>query len=182
MIGHLKEMRADAELPKAKEQHWMQELGLLEQQLGNMPPAPESYQQWKESLDETKARMQQDIVEAATAKSADVATRGLVRRSAEEQLILNRKLPPGPSITSVFQPEQVSQARRNLKVFNWVSRTVAIALLAWLGMTELYGSNPTFGAEPLRDYLALLAWGFGAELTRESVVSATQSLGLPLTK
>ncbi|NEQ34316.1 MAG: hypothetical protein F6K04_25580 [Leptolyngbya sp. SIO4C5] len=49
-------------------------------------------------------------------------------------------------------------------------------------MTELYGSNPTFGAEPLRDYLALLAWGFGAELTRESVVSATQNLGLPLTK
>lgn len=182
MVGYLKQMRADSGLVGEKEQYWINELGLLEQQLGNTSPDSESFQKWQEGVAAAKTKMQEDIAEVALAKSVDPGVRAFASRSADEQLILSQKLPPGPSISSVFQSDSVSQARRNLKVFNWVSRIVAIALLAWLGMTELYGSNPTFGAEPLRDYLALLAWGFGAELTRESVVSATQNLGLPLTK
>jgi hypothetical protein len=182
MLGHLKEMRADSGLSGKKEQYWIKELSLLEQQLGNRPPDSENYEKWKEGVDSAKTNMQSDIAEASTAKSTGTGTRGLAGRSADEQLIRGQILPPSPSISSVFQPERVSQAKRNLKAFNWVSRIVAILFLAWLGITELYGSNPTFGAEPLKDYLALLAWGFGAELTRESVVSATQNLGLPLTK
>jgi len=37
MLGHLKEMRADSGLSGKKEQYWIKELSLLEQQLGNRP-------------------------------------------------------------------------------------------------------------------------------------------------
>lgn len=179
LMGHMKEMRAEADLPRDKEDYWLKEMDRLEQQLHGISPDAKEFDQWKESLDASMTKMRTDIQEA---KSSTAGTRGLTGRSAGDTLILAQKLPPGPSISSVFSPEQVTKAGQNLRIFRWVSRIVAISLLAWLGMTELYGSNPTFGADPLRDYLALLAWGFGAELTRESVVSATQNLGLPLTK
>ncbi|MEL7314962.1 MAG: hypothetical protein AAFN08_08420, partial [Cyanobacteria bacterium J06559_3] len=71
---------------------------------------------------------------------------------------------------------------RNLRWANKSGQAVFVIFLAWLGMIELYAGNTTFGADPMRDYFALLAWGFGAELTRESVVRAAQDLGVSLTK
>jgi hypothetical protein len=32
----------------------------------------------------------------------------------------------------------------------------------------------------MRDYFVLVAWGFGAEMTRESVVRATKNLGVSI--
>ena len=56
--------------------------------------------------------------------------------------------------------------RVRLAVFAWGSVILALLLLALVGFNELYANNPTFGAVWLTDYLALLAWGFGAEATR----------------
>jgi hypothetical protein len=42
------------------------------------------------------------------------------------------------------------------------------------GFNQLYVENPTFGANPWKDYFALLAWGFGAEASRESIIKITQ--------
>ncbi len=43
---------------------------------------------------------------------------------------------------------------------------IVLALLAAGGFAELYAKNAVFGANPWGDYLALLAWGFGAETSR----------------
>ena len=68
--------------------------------------------------------------------------------------------------------------RVRLAVFAWGSVLLALLLLALVGFNELYANNPTFGAVWLTDYLALLAWGFGAEATRASVTSLVQGWGV----
>ena len=68
--------------------------------------------------------------------------------------------------------------RVRLAVFAWGSVLLSLALLALVGFNELYANNPTFGAVWLTDYLALLAWGFGAEATRASVTSLVQGWGV----
>jgi hypothetical protein len=65
-----------------------------------------------------------------------------------------------------------------LAIFAWGSVILALLLLALVGFNELYANNPTFGAVWLTDYLALLAWGFGAEATRASVTNLVQGWGV----
>ncbi|MGB3312295.1 MAG: hypothetical protein WBG32_19110 [Nodosilinea sp.] len=181
LVEYLKEIRANANLPRAREDYWLRQFEFLEKSLQNLNPDASSFQEWKTTVEAAKVTLEEDIVNAVKEQDKSV-TRGIAGRSSGEVLSQVQPLPPGPSISAVFRPKQVAQADRNLRWFNWISRIVAIALLAWLGMTELYGSNATFGANPMRDYFAVMAWGFGAELTRESVLRATQDLGLPLTK
>ena len=180
LVAYLRKIRAEADLPKSREEYWLQQFEFLETRLQNLSPDESSFQDWASTVKDTKALLEKNIAESVEPTSS--ATRGLAGRSPGEILNQVQPLPPGPAISSVFHSKGVAQADRNLRWFNRVSRVVAIALLAWLGMTELYGSNATFGANPMRDYFALMAWGFGAELTRESVLRATQDLGLPLTK
>ena len=183
LVRQVKQIRKDAPLPPEREQHWIERLKLLETQLNSLNPDGDSFQSWKSAFGETKASLDAEIVQLAARESTrSMSGDAVTSRSSGNTVIPSLQLPAAPSISSVFQPRQVAQATQKLKWFNRVSRVVAIALLAWLGMTELYGSNATFGADPLRDYFAVIAWGFGAELTRESVLRATQDLGLPLTK
>jgi hypothetical protein len=182
LMAYLRKMRSEANLPRAREEYWLQQFDYRETNLKNLNPDASSFQAWKSTVEEDKASLEKDIAELVPVGPAASATRGIAGRSAGEILSQVQPLPPGPAISSVFDPQNQAKADKNLKRFNWVSRVVAIALLAWLGMTELYGSNATFGADPMRDYFTIMAWGFGAELTRESVLRATQDLGLPLTQ
>ena len=75
-----------------------------------------------------------------------------------------------------------SEARQNLRLFRWVSQGAAIALIAWLGMAELYEKEATFGQTPISDYFGLFAWGFGAEVSRDAIVKALGDLKSPLTQ
>ncbi len=59
------------------------------------------------------------------------------------------------------------------------SYLIAIFLLGGAGFTQLYAVNNTFGVNGLTDYFALLAWGFGAEATRESVTKVLQEWKSP---
>jgi len=182
LLQYLRDVRSNAQLSKDRETYWLKQLDFLEKRLQSLNPDVSSFQTWKSEFQETKTVLDTEIAGLDSEESTQGGTGGITGRSGGGSLILQHQLPLGPSISSIFHPHQVAQAARNLKWFNWVSRAIAITLLAWLGMNELYGSNPTFGADLLKDYFALLAWGFGAELTRESVVRATQDLGLPLTK
>ena len=57
-------------------------------------------------------------------------------------------------------------AKGRLRLFYLSSYLISFTVLAGSGFNELYLSKPTFGANGWGDYLALLAWGFGAEATR----------------
>jgi len=75
--------------------------------------------------------------------------------------------------------EQARGANVRLKSFIWTSYAVAVVLLAGAGFSELYVDNATFGSNPWKDYFALMAWGFGAEATRDAIAKVVQSWGLP---
>ncbi|MCL5999455.1 MAG: hypothetical protein M1546_25835, partial [Chloroflexi bacterium] len=81
-------------------------------------------------------------------------------------------LPPGEERRTMF-------AQWRLGAFVLGSYVIIIALLAGAGFSELYVTKATFGAEPWRDYFALLAWGFGAEATRAAVLGLVSGWGLP---
>lgn len=51
--------------------------------------------------------------------------------------------------------------------------------LAGLGFNNLYLDNPSFGAQPVLNYLTLLAWGLGAETSVTSIAGLLKKWDLP---
>ena len=80
-------------------------------------------------------------------------------------------------MTLNFQ-QSLERADLKLKTFVWVSYAIALLLLVGAGFSELYIDNETFGNKPFRDYFSLLAWGFGAEASREAIAKAIEGWGL----
>ena len=72
----------------------------------------------------------------------------------------------------------VQKANRNLNAFVYLSYAIALLLLVGAGFSELYDKNNTFGEQPFRDYFSLLAWGFGAEASRDAIAKAIEGWGL----
>lgn len=93
------------------------------------------------------------------------------------QLKLPIAFPPVTNSTS--QVQQVQEAGLRLQVFTLSSYAIAIIFLAGAGFSQLYVDNPTFGANPWKDYFGLMAWGFGAEATRDAITKVIQSWELP---
>lgn len=72
-----------------------------------------------------------------------------------------------PVSTSI---ESAQRAFRRLIWARRLSSTFIFLLLILVGFGQLYGDNPTFGANFWTDYATLLAWGFGAETSRASLM------------
>jgi hypothetical protein len=77
-------------------------------------------------------------------------------------------LPPEVRALGELQAESIA-AKTRLQWFAWFSYATAVIFLAGAGFEQLYTVNQTFGANPVNDYLGLLAWGFAAEASRASV-------------
>lgn len=178
------------ELKKEDQDKWKGILYSLQIKLNNTEPKQNGYQTWQTLLND----VQQELAEATKAAKQPGDTEekssllilktrsGSEESSSDEQFM---RLPPGVNFKQKqvsIEPGKSADAQRNLRWFTQARNGIAIIFLAWLGMIELYSGKPTFGAEPLSDYFALLAWGFGAELTRESLVKATQNLGVASSK
>jgi hypothetical protein len=182
-ITRLKKRRQVLSTDKANE--WLAKLQDLETELNNSKPDEDSRTKWQKSFDDKQTKLDEAISTPSDQPSPQQNALIVLGRSGT---VMNevQQVALVPTVSKQTEgsgaPQQADQAEKNLWWFNQTSRCVAIIFLAWLGMIELYSGKPTFGAEPLRDYFALLAWGFGAELTRESVARTTQELGLPLVK
>ncbi len=74
--------------------------------------------------------------------------------------------------------QSFSQANLNLKIFAWLSYIVALILLVGAGFNEIYLKQETFGERPFADYFSLLAWGFGAEASRDAIAKTVEGWGL----
>jgi len=86
---------------------------------------------------------------------------------------------PNP-VPQVISPQPTpKQAARNIYLFNWLSYAIAVGLLAGAGFGQLYASQPIFGANGWSDYFTLLAWGFGAEATRDAITKVVRDWRLP---
>ena len=66
----------------------------------------------------------------------------------------------------------IPKPNQRLQLFSFAGYLTTIAFLAGTGFNQLYLDRPTFGADGLKDYFSLLAWGFGAEATRSAVTNA----------
>ncbi|MCG8604229.1 hypothetical protein MJD09_04415 [bacterium] len=55
--------------------------------------------------------------------------------------------------------------------FKIVSYAIVLALLGYTGFSELYMDDLVFGDDGIEDYVSLLAWGFGVQLTTASVTT-----------
>lgn len=84
-----------------------------------------------------------------------------------------------PNISKEEEQTAVQQASWRIKAYQYVGHGVSIVLLSWVGFNQLYASNPIFGANAIADYSSLLAWGFTAEVTRDSVAKVLQKFKLP---
>ena len=83
---------------------------------------------------------------------------------ADEQIVED-----APTNIALHLNKGFQQANLNLKIFASVSYIVALILLIGAGFNEMYFKNETFGERPFGDYFSLLAWGFGAEASREAI-------------
>jgi hypothetical protein len=84
-----------------------------------------------------------------------------------------------PNIKNQGEPKGSQWPYWRLQSFRLIGQGVVIALLCGIGFNQLYAANPTFGANPVADYTSLLAWGFTAEVTRDSVAKILQRFKLP---
>jgi hypothetical protein len=122
--------------------------------------------------------MEKEIDDAIAALPPAPAQRGMekVGRGSE---IFAMPFAIAPAARPLTLERQIQKAGIRLRLFIWTSYAIAVTFLAGAGFVELYANKPTFGAEPWRDYFALLAWGFGAEATRDAVTKTVRNWQLP---
>ncbi|MEL6249177.1 MAG: hypothetical protein AAFR15_14340 [Cyanobacteria bacterium J06627_15] len=168
------------DLPADRQPEWKGKRNLLEHRLQAMQPADDA--KFEEALATWRQSVAMDLQSVMAEQTPQGATLGGLRGSNTLQTVqTDIPLQPVPGVSG-GGVEPVRESQRRLNLFNWGGRIVAVALLSWAGLVELYEGNPAFGASPLGDYFVLIAWGFGAEVTRESVVKAIQDLTTPLKK
>jgi hypothetical protein len=147
---------------KADGDRWQTNLVALDEQANQIALEDRpGWQNWQSAAEQLKQQMQE---------TAPVGFRG--DQSAAPSL---RSV---PTLLTAIAPEE-QRARDRLQLYRWAGHGVSILLLSWVGFNQLYNSNPTFGANAIADYSALLAWGFTAEATRDSVAKVLQRFRLP---
>jgi len=157
-----------------RREHWAMERDVMETALSQLDPTdPVAYAQWKATF-ESHQRAMMDDLHHQDQQSVEGQVEAIARRAMAQAQ--PAKLPLVPGVSSYGSAGAVRSARSRLRIFRLVSQGVAIVFLSWAGLNELYADNPIFGASPVGDYLALAAWGFGAEVTRDSIVKAVQEL------
>jgi len=173
------------ELSVEQAKNWQPKVQNLEQRIESLQPA-----------DLTKDANLRNEVEGAIAEITELLSQeadmvdpteldfgvnvtGAIAKGVQIRDIIINLLGPAPSTSLVSWEEQASGANVRLKVFTVTSYIIAIVFLAGAGFSQLYVDKPTFGDNPWKDYFALMAWGFGAEATRDAVTKVVQGWSLP---
>ncbi|HKX33028.1 MAG TPA: hypothetical protein VJ302_35430 [Blastocatellia bacterium] len=162
---------------------WM--IDLLEEQQAEWR---EKLVAWRHSLDHLPTEdagaaeaLRGEVEAGITAVQTLIAQGSPSKSSYSNSFNPGRELPP----LSAAPPAKLSEDEQNEKTdlrLKWVRRStylLAVVLLAGAGFAELYVTQPTFGATRWSDYFTLLAWGFGVEATRASVIGLMKNWGLP---
>mgnify|MGYP001791643729 FL=1 len=152
--------------------YWDLEDTELEQKLYNLPNQDEAFTQWQEKVKYKSQELIEVIAQQSKPDSTNKQAENIAR--SIKNPVANIQISPVPDI-QLFDKEKIDKsAHQRLYLFNVVSYGIAIFLLGGAGFTQLYAANKTFGSNGLTEYFALLAWGFGAEATRETVTKVLQ--------
>lgn len=179
-----------AKLPPEKELPWNLDLQRLQQGLDSLAVSDlEAFKNWQQDITTESDKLVAAIepqpankeanTQSPQAPQAPKAPQSLIAFGDITTTIVSNLLAPPPSARPIFQPNPERAARDRLRWFNLLSYIISVGLLAGAGFGELYAAKPTFGASGWSDYFALLAWGFGAEATRDAVTKVVQGWQLP---
>ena len=168
-------------IPSEITQMWKMRAMELEDRLFRLSlDDPKSYPDWDNDVDETVKELGKALEKLKGESEADD-----IRTRAAASPQIDRLSPPPGLVSSISREEDEKQRKTEwierapfrLQVFRWACRGLMIVFLSAAGFYELYTKDAQFGAEPINDYTSLLAWGFGAEVTRESITKVIQNLG-----
>ncbi len=164
----------------ATEEKWKSEASNLQKELRNLSPSnPDAFKEWQTNVKTKKNDLIADIqLDTDSSTNQDIS---VISRNINNPTI-TKPLQPVPNTHPLEIDSLEKISRYRLRFFNLFSYLIAIFLLGGAGFTQLYAVNNTFGANGLTDYFALLAWGFGAEATRESVTKVLQEWKSPGSK
>jgi hypothetical protein len=155
------------QLPSEEKSNWESKIMGWERQINQIQPA-----------DLTQDASLVVEMEGAITEISQLVVQPLGSSGATKGILSISHLAPAPSAHSLSLEREVSGAGVRLRWFTGVSYVIALLFLTGAGFNQLYADNPTFGANPWKDYFALLAWGFGAEATRDSITKMVQGWGL----
>lgn len=155
------------QLPSEEKPNWESQIRGWERQINRIQPS----------------ELKQDAtlvaeMEEAIAKMDRLVVRHLDKPGMTKRILSISSLAPAPSARPLSWEQQISGAGLRLRWFTGVSYAIALLFLTGAGFNQLYVDNPTFGANPVKDYFALLAWGFGAEASRDAVTKMIQGWGI----
>lgn len=172
-LDALDQRRTDAALPGYRDDFWRQESQDLRRRLNALSPTDEAaFTNWQVAI---ATKLTQLIEELERLQSLESGLPTVGGRGVDEQIVLTVKrenIPP--PCKSVKETDPAQSAKSRLQAFSWLYYAISLFLLAGAGFNQLYVSKPTFGANPFPDYFALIAWGFGSEVTRESIAKVLQ--------
>ena len=173
------------QLSDTRKEVWKNRKTQLERRLNVLNPSEEetfapAFQQWQADA----AVAIQDIAKIIDKNRAAESGEESVKLGARDLQVMPLQQPGlVPDVSKVISSDvNIARERWRLVAVNWLSRSIAIIMLSWAGLNQLYATKSTFGAAPFTDYFALLAWGVGAETTRSSIIKVIQDLGVPLPK
>ncbi len=168
--GHWEVLQALAgKLDDADRDVWLPRLRAWQRRIDDLAPDNEA----------DCAALQGEIEAAIAAVQELLAQRAPVgaKGSAGAAVAALVQVAPAPSAGPLDLAALAPGARWRLFLFTLATSIIAVAFLALAGFNELYTANATFGAAGLGDYLALLAWGFGAEASRAAILEMVRGWG-----
>lgn len=166
-----------AELSLDRQPAWLPKIQQLQQALDSLAPQKvELFTTWQKSIDTAISELSQTL-EKQTLEKPNPGGNSSGAFALKNSALAYVLLAPVPAVRP--SPDPVAIAHQRLLWFNWLSYAIAVGLLAGTGFVQLYITKPTFGANGLGDYFILMAWGFGAEVTRDSVTKVLRDWKLP---
>jgi hypothetical protein len=167
---------------ESKKSFWNGKVVALREQLDYLLPTDkESFVAWKQEVDINLKQIIQEMEELEKMEASEemekrlfISTRDANITNSQKERVLDL-----PFISTRKLEERPEQAEKRIRWNRQALKWIAIISLTGIGFNQLYVSNTTFGANWFGDYFTLLAWGFGAEVSRESVTKVLQRFRLP---
>lgn len=187
-------LRADLRLPEAEDAQMREQALQLEHTLQQLPL--EDSAAW-EALKAAVKTLSQTLLERIQTTPEDALEtgiksprpRGFSGARLRQLLGMPEAAPAAPPIVAAYGAASADTKTQTHRMIRWAAaRHTFFSLLlyfltglflAGLGFNNLYLDNPSFGAQPVLNYLTLLAWGLGAETSVTSIGGLLKKWDLP---
>lgn len=179
VVNELWVSASNAAQDPALAQQWKMKLKALKRELYRLPGDRDAWVGWEGELEGLANEMLKALRKPEPGEGAkgdlDQSTANLVRQVREA--LGTRSPVEVPPLSAELTPGDARRAQRNLRSYDFLTQFLGGLTLTLVGYATLYAPNLTFG-DNLSDYLALLAWGLGAQTTFADVAGLLRGWGI----